>query len=284
LSSPIDLPDAARMKVHLRVLPLAGRSYRVVTLRSSAGVRFSTNYYHDTWHVVSDAAGSQVLARLLWGLAYQKQAGTLVLIAGPHLVDTPFDGARSDPVVLVPSGLTPVCEEAFRQLKGRLGRPGPTRTIRWQTFGLDRELALREQDGRTDLQEQVRQDRDAVRGADQMSKVGGLICYTAPPLVLRDQAVWVARMRTARGDYSEMDYHFLADGERARNYADGEVQIFHDYRDRVSAARAARREVLSRPDAPTDPEALEIAISQQREVIKQGRRRRSSSGARRSGR
>src|SRR5262245_33708097 len=110
------------MKVHLRVMPLAGRTFRVVTLRPSAGVRSSTNYYHHTWHVVSDTAGAGVLARLMWGLAYQKQPGTLVLIAEPHLVATPFDGARSDPVVLVPAGLTSPCEDALRQLKARLCR------------------------------------------------------------------------------------------------------------------------------------------------------------------
>jgi hypothetical protein len=274
---PIDLREAARMKVHLRVLPLAGRTYRVVTLRPSSRARFSTNYYHDTWHIVSDTAGAHLLARLLWGLAYQKHPGTLVLLAEPHLVPTPFDGAPSYPVVLVPSGLTPFSDEALRQLKARLHRLGPTQTIRWHSFGLDRELVARDADETTELLEQSRllgtPSFKALEHSERMSKVGGLICYTAPPLVLRQQAAFVARMRTASAGYSQMDYHYLADGPSAVNYADGEVQIFHDYRERVSAAGVARREVLAQPDAPVDPDDLETAISRRRDAVLRRRRR-----------
>jgi hypothetical protein len=269
------------MKVHLRVMPLAGRTYRVVTLRPSVGVRYSTNYYHDTWHVVSDTAGARVLGRLLWGLAYQKQPGTLVLIAEPHLVETPFDGARSQPVVLIPSGLTPVCEGALRQLKESLPRLGPpTQTIRWHTFGLDRELAVREAEEHKPFHARRWQtwspDRDdSVRRAERMSKLGGLICYTAPPLVLRAQAAIVARMHTTSGKYQRTEYHDLGDHELGCA-PEGEVQILHDYRDRVSAASVARREVLSRPDAPADPDALEDVVSARRDVLLRKRRRLTS--------
>ncbi len=279
---PSDLPEAARMKVHLRLLPLAGRTYRVVTLRPCSHARFSTNYFHDTWHIVSDTAGARLLARLLWGLAYQKQPGTLALLHGPHLAPTPFDGARSDPVVLVPAGLTPVSADAFRQLKARLGRLGPTQTIRWHTFGLDLELAAREADEKTELLAASsllwRPGFEAVRSAERMGKVGGLLCYSAPPLVLRDQAAIVARMRTGPGKNQGMDYHYLADGPGAAHYADGEVQIFHGYRERVSAASAARREVLTRPDAPADADELETRISRRRDAILRGRRRRPDAG------
>lgn len=272
------LPEAARMKVHLRVLPLAGRTYRVVTLRPSSRARFSTNYYHDTWHIVSDAPGARLLARLMWGLAYQKQPGTLVLLTEPHLVPTPFDGARSDPVVLVPSDLTPVSADALRQLKARLSNLGPTRTIRWHTFGLDRELAARDGDEKTALQEHARLSLPpgpgSVWSSERMGKVGGLICYSAPPLVLRLQAAIVARMKTAPNHSARMDYHFLADNHNSCHYADGEVQIFHDYRERLSAAAVARREVLAQTDAPTCPEELETVISSRRNAVLSARRER----------
>ena len=72
-----------------------------------------------------------------------------------------------------------------------------------------------------------------------------------------------------------MDHHYLADGEHARSYADGEVQLFHDYRERVSAVMAARREVLSCADAPTDPDTLEMVVLRC-DAIRRRRRRRVS--------
>src|SRR5262249_13047094 len=110
----------------------------IITFRPSTRVAFSTNYYHNTWHLVSDMAGSQLLARLLWGLSYQRQPGTIVLIHGQHLLPTPFEAERSDPFLLIPSHLTGLDPEAFRLLKSRFAhlRYRGT-TIRWLSFGLD---------------------------------------------------------------------------------------------------------------------------------------------------
>src|SRR5262245_17904657 len=80
-----------RLKMHLRLLRLAGRVYRVVTPRPNFGAVFSTNFYHQTWHIVSDQHGARMLARLLWGLSFQRQPGTLVLVHGRHLRPTPFE-------------------------------------------------------------------------------------------------------------------------------------------------------------------------------------------------
>jgi hypothetical protein len=273
------LPVEARLKVHLRRRRLGGRDYRIVTLRPGTDVFFSTNYYHDTWHLVSDERGSRLLARLLWGLAYQRRAGTMVLLHGTHLRPTPFDGARSGPVLLLPSHLTSPDPTAFRQLKTRLGRLGPPdQTIRWQTFGLDAELLAQKEEGL------ARWDREqsclgafnlrALWRAEQMRRCGGLICYSAPPPILRTQALFVHGLHVTGGDpYREMDYHFLAERASAgAHFPDGEVQIFSDYRDRVAAAIQARREVLARPDGPTHAEALEEVISRRRDVIKKQRR------------
>ncbi|EJF7737493.1 hypothetical protein M8692_004848, partial [Shigella sonnei] len=61
------------MKLHRHSVMLDGRSYTIITLRAEADVRFSTNRFHETWHVLSDEPGAKTLARLLWGLAYQRQ-------------------------------------------------------------------------------------------------------------------------------------------------------------------------------------------------------------------
>ena len=76
------------MKFHLREVRAGGRLYCVVTPRPGADVRFSTNNFHDTWHVVTDAAGARMFARLLWGLAYQRQPGTVALLHGEFLRPT----------------------------------------------------------------------------------------------------------------------------------------------------------------------------------------------------
>jgi hypothetical protein len=68
-----------------------------------------------------------------------------------------------------------------------------------------------------------------------------------------------------------MDYHFLAYG---RWPADGEVQIFDNYRDRLFASVQARREVIERGNYPDDEEALEEVISQRRRQILKRRTRR----------
>jgi hypothetical protein len=128
-------------KVHLRVVTVAGRTYRVVSLRPATGARFSSNRYHDTWHVVTGTRGAAVLARLLWGLSYQRQPGTLVLIDEPHLVPTPFDADPGLPIVFVPLGVTSIDADRVRPLLRAVRAMAPTRTLRWQTFGLDRALA-----------------------------------------------------------------------------------------------------------------------------------------------
>jgi hypothetical protein len=72
-----------RMKLHRHLVRLDGRHYTVITPRPGTGPRFSTNRYHETWHVLSGLRGSQLLAHLLWGLAYQRVPGTLVVIGAP---------------------------------------------------------------------------------------------------------------------------------------------------------------------------------------------------------
>jgi hypothetical protein len=263
------------LKVHLRCLALCGVAYRVVTLRPATDVYFSTNYYHNTWHIVSDERGSRLLARLLWGLSYQRHPGTMVLLHGPHLRPTPFDGAPSDPVLLVPAGLTPR-KDAFRQLKGRLGRLGqPHQTIRWHTFGLDVELHA-EATGAGENEGDVlyRAENDSLWQGEQMGRCGGFICYTAPAPILRQRARQVHGMHVRGNPFWSMDYRYLVEHPlHWEGPPDGEVQIFADYRQRLSAAVQARKEVLARPDRPSDPETLEEVISRRRDTIRRARQR-----------
>jgi len=242
-------PNAAtrivdRLKLHRRRLRLDGHDYTVVTLRPGTDVRFSTNLYHETWHVLSDWRGARLLGRLLWGLSYQRVPGTLVLIDRPFLDPNPFDAEPADPIAIVPALLTPLGTRAAGELRRRQPLRGPADgTVRWHTPGYDVAVAARH----------ARLDRPASHGREpyvppsgfqeRVARIGGLVTLAAVPSALREYATYIGTL----GDWS-------ANGV---SYADvdcphGEVQVFRDYRRRVSAARVARREILAEhPRTPT---------------------------------
>ena len=215
------------LKVHLRCHEIHGRTLRIVALRPETSVRFSTNYYHDTWHILAGEDGIAVLGRLLWGLAFQRHPGTMVLIDRPHLVATPFEADPPDPILIVPAGLTSIDDDALRALRLRLRRaPVAPTTIRWHTFGLAPALAA----GRRWL----RPD-DPVWRRERMSRRAGFVCYTAPPELLREHALGIHRIAS---------YYPLAVSPGRSYHYDGEIQLIPDFADRVSAARVARREII----------------------------------------
>ncbi|GII58369.1 hypothetical protein Pth03_67580 [Planotetraspora thailandica] len=68
---------------------------------------------------MSDIHGARLLGRLLWGLAYQRRPGTLVVIGPQHLDSSPFDAEPADPIALVPSHLTTLPARAATSLRLR---------------------------------------------------------------------------------------------------------------------------------------------------------------------
>ncbi|MDQ3366702.1 MAG: hypothetical protein M3680_14855 [Myxococcota bacterium] len=243
------------LAVHLRVFAIHGATLRVVTLRPQTTARFSTNYFHDTWHILAGGDGAAIFGRLLWGLAFQRHPGTVVLIDRTHLVPTPFEADPPTPILLVPAGLTAVEVDTLRALRQRLRRaPSPPTTIRWHTFGMPAALAAaaapRHQPWRRDPAGDVWRDAEhrALRTRERMSKRAGFICYTAPAAILRSHALAIYRMRTCVGSSS---YHPLAEHSSGHRWGiDGELQLIPHFDDAVSAAVVARREVLGdRPAA-----------------------------------
>ena len=195
--------------------------------------------FHGTWHIVTSHAGALLLGRLLWGLAFQRHPGTLVLIEGPHLAPTPFDGDPPDPLLLVPAGLTAFDVDRLRALQQRLrrGAPRPT-TIHWHTFGMPAAL---EEDPR-DIALWCHPEHRAARHQERMSRRAGFVCYTAPPAILRAHALAIHRMGRAQ---RHAGYHPLAEaGPRVAWHANGEVQVIAGFDQAVSAATVGRREVL----------------------------------------
>ncbi|GAA1226539.1 hypothetical protein GCM10009665_16340 [Kitasatospora nipponensis] len=224
------------LKLHRHRLRLDGRDRTVLSLRPGSTARFATNHFHGTWHLLSDPAGARLLARLLWGLSYERHPDTLIVIDRPFLDPTPFEGEPSAPFVLAPRDLTPLGDGAARALRRALPLAGPPAgTVRWRTPGLD--LALTDP---ARWAEQV--ERESRRHADPRAVVtrrSGLLVFAAPPAGLRRWAVGVAGLDTTR---RPMDYTYLTDPAW---HADGEVQVFRDYRAMVSSAVTARQEILA---------------------------------------
>jgi len=267
------------MKLHLRELTIGKTTYRIVTLRPGTRVTFSTNFFHETWHLVSDMRGARMLARLLWGLSYQRRPGTMVMVHGEHLAPTPFEAERSDPFLLLPAHLTHLNGEDFRQLKRQLIRLGPpSGSIRWMTFGLDVALQNNGRDPSSVNAERMWLQQGNHQGMwmqERMVRCGGFICYSAPAPILRRQSLHIHSLRVTEGNYAnEMDYHFLAECSSKQSwYGDGEVQIFANYHERVAAATEARRQLLVHPCQPVLSETLQETISRRRDQIQRRRTR-----------
>ncbi|MFE3022756.1 TfoX/Sxy family DNA transformation protein [Nocardia tengchongensis] len=245
------------LKLHRHVVRAAGRVHTVITLRPGTDVRFSTNRFHDTWHVLSDDHGARLLARLLWGLSYQARPGTVVLIDRAFLTPTPFEAESPDPIVLVPGWCTPFDERVAGEFKRRLPLVKPEGTVRWHTFGLDRTVepgALDDWWGRYRRREHN----------GRVSHSHGFVVLTpSSPDESRAWALQAMRLNT-QGAFGT-DYTYL--GPFDRSY-EGEIQVFRGFRSMVSVAGRARTRVLSRPDAPDEPEALRPAIWNEAEIIR----------------
>ena len=225
--------------------------------------RFSTNYFHDTWHLVTGPGGAAVLGRLLWGLAFQRQPGTLIVIDAPHLVPTPFEADRADPIAIVPAGLTGFDVDHLRALRRRLPAVSTT-TIRWHTFGLPAGL-----DDPAPRSAWRWTERAAERAREHMDRRTGMICYTAPPPILREHGAGIYAMRQATTE----TYYPLAAGPRwARYWPDGEVQVFPCFDDDVAAAAVARREVVGGAERPLADHDERAAVWAQRSRVQHRRR------------
>ena len=231
---------AKGLKMHLRAVSVHGSTFRVATLRASTHARFSTNYFHDTWHVLTDDEGAQLLARMLWALSFQRLPGTCVLIAGAHLVPTPFEADPALPVLLMQDGLTRADVDAIATLDKRLRDDSPGTTIRFHTFGMPEKLRERESSNPPFMR--YHEEKKHLYAREKMQRIGRFIVYSAPPEILREQALSIHGMHG--GKYA--DYHNLAEctGRRWTHSPPGEVQVFARFKDMVSAAQVARREVI----------------------------------------
>ncbi|ASU83994.1 hypothetical protein CDO52_15450 [Nocardiopsis gilva YIM 90087] len=230
-------------------------------------MRFSTNNFHDTWHILSDLRGARFIARLLWGLSYQRRPNTIVCI-DPRFLDTnPFDAEPSDAIVFAPTPTSPFGAKAARDLDSRMPTGVGDGTVRWHTPGLDRFIDHTRHDVQGAWDAWTAKETGLHRHGDDLTitRRKGLLVFAAAPEILRTWALCAQRMSFA---YFPMDYEYLDAWRTTHRGETGELQVFAEYRRMVSTARIARREVLSSSDAPSDPEHQRPAIWAHGDLVK----------------
>ncbi|MBB4931743.1 hypothetical protein F4561_002563 [Lipingzhangella halophila] len=172
-------------------------------------------------------------------MSYQRRPDTVVLIGAPFLDPNPFDAEPSDPIVFAPTPAAPFGTDAARALKRRTPTGPGHGTVRWHTPGLDQ---------RTWSEWADSQEPDLYRNATDFSitRRSNVLVFAASPTILR---MWAHQVHAMRFYNFPMDYEYLEGWRNNFRMAEGEVQIFAEYRHMVSRARTARREVFGAADA-----------------------------------
>lgn len=233
------LPSTAHMHapitLHLRFVDIGRRTYRVLTLPRARDVRFSNNYFHDTWHILSCVSGGAFLGRLLWGLAFTRQPHTLLLIDEPHLVPTPFEADPAMPMLFWPTEHTALAAADIVTLQHRVARmPHSHKRVKLQTFGLT---------SASQETEPYARDSTAHWRHEKITVQKNTLCYRAPAAILRHHARVLTQPRPLGPTGST--HHYIAEGPPAHWRPVGEVQVFADFAQRVTLAMRARQEVLA---------------------------------------
>jgi hypothetical protein len=247
----MEASPAPRLKVHRRSVWLDRSEYTILSPRPTEEARFATNYFHETWHIITGKGGAALLARLCWAMAFQRRQRTIVLIDSPLIVPTPFDADQSIPIVIVNNDLGAFNRAAVKDLRARLPLSNASDgTVVLQTRGLDQALEntteFRDRNQETQLDNQ-HQKRRWIDGSN------GLVIVAAPPPVLRTWSVDLSDLGTWSREGRSWEY--LDHPTKV-----GEVQVLDDFDSMLAAARAARTRAF--PDATnrrlTEDERSEI--------------------------
>jgi hypothetical protein len=223
-------PAQEHLKVHRRTLRLDGLDYTILTPRPSSEARFATNRFHETWHVLSDAQGARLFARLCWAMAFQRRSNTVMVIDAPLVVPNPFDADPSSPIAIVNSDLGPFGRGAAAALCSSLPfRLASSGTVALQTRGLDVALEDPEAFARRDDQAHWHTHRTR-RWFDGSA---GLLMLSAPSAVLKTWGVEVSELGTRSSEGSSWSYLDYPDKE-------GEVQVLDNFSSHVERAITAR--------------------------------------------
>jgi hypothetical protein len=182
---------AVKLKLHRRNLELEGERFTVLALRPTTTERFATTEYHDTWHILANVDGAQLLGRLAWAMAFQTRPHTLLLIDLPQIAKDPFDTSPTAAILIANTDLDAPDPAAIDALRTQLPLSDPSEgSVRLMTAGFDRALADPDR-----FWNQERSEDTAFKEhqhARWLEQVNGVVVLAAPAPVLRQWAVRVA--------------------------------------------------------------------------------------------
>jgi hypothetical protein len=208
---------AVKLKLHRRNLELDGERFTVLALRPTTTERFATTEYHETWHLLCNVDGAELLGRLAWAMAFQSRKHTLLVIDLPQIAKDPFDASPASPILFVNTDLDAPSPAAIEALRTQLPLTGPSEgSVRLMTAGFDRALADPDR-----FWAQERSDDPAFKShqhARWVEHVNGVVVLGAPAPVLRQWAVRVAQL----AGHPPLDPEWTPDQEHRWT---GEVQV-----------------------------------------------------------
>ncbi|MFE3456402.1 hypothetical protein ACFXKD_02580 [Nocardiopsis aegyptia] len=244
-----------RLRLHRRTIGHHGRHFTVVSPRPTDPWRFGVRVDECTM-ITSDVAGTRVLARLLWGLSYQRRPDTVLLIDSPHLVPNPWDGLPSPPVAFVPVPLSTVDASAVRRIRRHRPSRRPSEGgLTWNTHGYPAALAA-DTARRRDMWEgrwEVEHAWTEPVNGPRVRTFGDFVTISGDRRALRRWALDVGglgRFWHADQSCAEPDSDFAFD-----------VHAIRHFHRQVSIATRARSEVMGAADAPADPRLLSERIA-----------------------
>jgi hypothetical protein len=187
----MESPATVKLKLHRRSYELDGERFAVLSLRPTETVRFATTEFHETWHILADVVGAELLGRLAWAMAFQTRPHTLLLIDLPLIAPDPFDASPIGPILIVNTEIGAPSAAAVGALHAKLPQTEPSEgSVRLMTAGFDRALGDPER-----FWTQERKDDPAFKAhqhARWLERVGDVVVLAATPAVLRQWAIRVA--------------------------------------------------------------------------------------------
>jgi hypothetical protein len=264
------------LRCHLQLETIGRQTFRVLMPRPADGLRVSTNRFHDTWHLLCAPGHVRALRRLFWAMAYARQPGTLVALTGPTLAPTPFDAARSLPVLIACSSLVRLGHDEVRELLHRLQKRRSDGTVKLQTFGLEQVEALDPKAERQWFRAQHREAAEAGWEDLKVEQIGGAIAFHGPAPLLRTAAAALQRLERP---LAPNDFNYTYVGEYNPEVGQsGEVQVFGDYKGMLTDARLVREGLLpALQGLPPELQVEELCEARARRTARRQRRKAAMS-------
>lgn len=184
------MKTGSSIRVHRRSGYLDGASWTILSPRPEDPARFATGLTGESVHVVGTAASMEYLAHVLWALAFQRRARSIVLFDLPSMVPNPVTSESSRPVVWCNAELDEPTSEMLDGLRALLPIASTSEgTLKLRTAGLDRALVDPEEFTARERADSAAPAWSADDWDSWVTRRAGLVTVVMGPAVLRAYAV-----------------------------------------------------------------------------------------------